>query len=354
LSESRGCRPGWTGVPWSILVPALGVLAALWLLRRALAPFFIAIVAAYLLEPLAARLSRRMSRAWAALCALLVFILVLSLLLWVLVPPFVAQVERLIESVPALREKALARWTPWFEAHPAILAKLRQVLGSLDPMQFLRGLQVAGMGLVGWLLEGLTLVMVPLIVYYLIVEGPRLTQGLDGLIPTRYREPVRATVQEIHRRLGGYIRGQLAVVLVMAFLQGLALQFLRVPYPWVLGLLAGLSCVVPYSAYVTALPLAVVFSALEGAGGPHLLLIVLVYVVVQKGEAFYFTPVWVGRASGLHPLEVLLGLFCFGFALGLVGLIFAVPLMIITKALGRILVERYKAHPWYFGDAGMD
>ena len=269
--------------------------------------------------------------------------------MWAFVPPLVTQVERLIASVPVLREKAIQRWTPWLDAHPLVAARLRQGMESMNAMDFLKGLQNAGLGLVGWLLEALTLIMVPLIIYYLLVEGPRLSRSLDDLIPARYRERVRSLAGEVNQRLGGYIRGQLSVVVVMAFLQGLAFQCLGVPYAWVLGLLAGLSNVVPYTPYFTALPLALLFSGLEGSSGYHLLLIALVFVVVQKAEAFYFTPVWVGRASGLHPLEVLLGLFSFGFAFGIIGLIFAVPLMIIAKTLGRVLIASYKAHPWYQG-----
>jgi predicted PurR-regulated permease PerM len=336
-------------MPWSILASTLVVVAALWFLRTALAPFFIAIVAAYLMEPLATLMARRMPRGWAALGAILAFTLVLGLLLWALVPPFVTQVERLIGSLPAWREQAVRRWTPWFTAHPAVLAKLRQGVDGLDPMEFLRSLQTAGLGLVGWILEGLTLIIVPLIIYYLLVEGPQLTLALDGLVPARYRDRARTLAGEVNHRLGGYIRGQLAVVLVMSFLQGLGFRLLGVPYPWVVGLLAGLSNVVPYSPYVTALPLALLFSALNGAGGAHLLIILLVFELVQKAEAFYFTPIWVGRASGLHPLEVLLGLFCFGFAFGIVGLIFAVPLMIVAKIVFRVLIEQYKSHPWYLG-----
>jgi predicted PurR-regulated permease PerM len=219
-------------------------------------------------------------------------------------------------------------------------------------MQLLRGVQTAGFGLMGWVLEGMTLILVPLIVYYLLVEGPNLGHGLEGLIPARHRDQARGLAGEIHQRLGGYIRGQLAVMLVMSFLQGLAFQFLRVPYPWVLGLLAGLATAVPYSPYVTALPLALLFSVLSGAGAGHLLLTGLVFLGVQKFEAFYFTPVWVGRASGLHPLEVLLGLFVFGYAFGIVGLIFAVPLMIMLKTVSRFLLARYKSHPWYLGGRG--
>jgi predicted PurR-regulated permease PerM len=47
---------------------------------------------------------------------------------------------------------------------------------------------------------------------------------------------------------------------------------------------------------------------------------------------------------------VLLAIFCFGFAFGLVGLIFAVPLMIVLKVLGRMTVDAYRSHPWFGGD----
>jgi len=349
VNQDGAAPPNRFGIPLVILVPACGALAALWFLRTALTPFFAAIVLAYLMQPLATRLSRRLRPGWAAVLAILVFALVLGLFLWALVPPFVAQVERLIGALPVWQQKAIDRWLPWFTAHPAVLAKMRQTLEGLDPMAFLQGLRIAGVGLVGWFLELMTLILVPLIAYYLLVEGSSLTGGMQELIPDRFREGAKAVAAEINNRLGGYIRGQLSVAVVMSFLQGLGFQFLGVPYPWVLGLLAGISNVVPYSPYVTALPLALLFSALGGAGWGHILLVILVFELVQKAEGFYFTPVWVGRASGLHPLEVLLAMFAFGYAFGILGLIFAVPLMIVAKTLSRALVATYKAQPWFNG-----
>lgn len=52
---------------------------------------------------------------------------------------------------------------------------------------------------------------------------------------------------------------------------------------------------------------------------------------------------------GLHPLEVLLAIICSGFAFGVLGLVFAVPLMIVLKALGPLWLARYRSHPWYLG-----
>jgi len=342
---------GRVRIPLGFLALAGAALAAMWFLRSALAPFFLALVLAYVLEPLVARAARKVGREWASILVILGAVAVAALLAWALLPLLWDQGERLVASLPDLKVRLEARFLPWLQAHPVVLAKLRQGLEGLEPMALVKEVGMAGAGLLGWLLSLITLILVPLILYYLLVEGHRLLQELDDLVPSRHLERAKGVADEINRRLGGYIRGQLAVSLVMSLLQGLAFQILGVPNAWLLGLVAGFSNVVPYSPYVTALPPALLFAAVNGTSGGGLLLVALVFTVVQKAETVYFTPVWVGRASGLHPLEVLLAILSFGYAFGLVGLIFAVPLMIVLKVAGRIALEHYKAHPWFVGDA---
>ena len=342
--------PVRTRIPLAFLVVAAVGLIALWLLRSALAPFFLALVLAYVLEPVVARLARRIGREWAAVLVILATVLVGGLLLWGLVPLLWNQAARLIESLPQLGVRTQVRFQPWLTAHPAVQAKLRGAFDGLDPMALVREAGLASAGLLGGFLKLITLILVPLILYYLLMEGDRLLRALDDLVPPRHLARCQALAADINRRLGGYIRGQLAVSLVMSFLQGLAFQIMGVPYAWLLGLVAGCSNVVPYSPYVTALPPALLFASVNGAGGGRLLVMALVFTAVQKLETLYFTPVWVGRASGLHPLEVLLAILCFGYAFGLVGLIFAVPLMIVVKVLGQAVLEQYRAHPWFLGE----
>jgi predicted PurR-regulated permease PerM len=338
-------------VPAGVVLAVLGSVAALWFLRGALAPFFLAMVMAYVLEPLVARLSRRIGREWASVVVIAGAVVLGALLVWAVVPVLWSQGERLVSSLPQFRARTEARLMPWFQAHPGIQAKLKQGMDGLDPMAILKEAGSAGAGILGGLLELITLILVPLILYYLLVEGPRLQRALDGLVPTRHLERIRAVVGDINARLGGYIRGQLAVSVVMSFLQAMGLLAMGVPYAGLLGIVAGFSNVVPYSPYVTALPPALIFAAADGAGASRLLGVALVFTAVQKAETLYFTPVWVGRASRLHPLEVLLAILCFGYAFGFVGLVFAVPLMIVLKVVGREAVRAYRSHPWYRGEA---
>lgn len=339
--------PGRPRIPLAIAVAGAGVAAALWFLREALAPFFLALVFTYLLEPVVSRLSRWMRRSWASLLVILAAICLLGLVLWAVLPVLYGQAERLIASLPTLRIRVEARFLPWLHAHPAIEAKYLQALQGIDPMALLKGAGSAGAGLLGLLLDAITLILVPLIVYYLLQEGSRLTQALDDLVPRRHLGLARRLAEDINGRLGGYIRGQLGVSAAMSLLQALGFAALGVPYAWLLGLVAGFSNVVPYSPYITALPPALVFAAADGAGPSRLLAVAVVFTVVQKVEALHLTPVWVGRASGLHPLEVLLGILCFGHMFGLPGLIFAVPLTIVLKVTGRAALEAYTGHPWF-------
>jgi putative permease len=196
----------------------------------------------------------------------------------------------------------------------------------------------------------MTLLLVPIILYYLLVDSPSFLQSFDSLVPPRYRNGVHEFIGAIHERLGGYIRGQLAVAVVMSLLHGLAFQLQGIPYAWLLGIIAGFSNLVPYSPYITSLPIALLLTSSLGANWGKLLAVLIVFVGVQKVEALYLTPVWVGRASKLHPLEVLLAVLTFGSAFGLVGLIFAVPLMIVVKVSYEHLVDHYKANRWFKGD----
>lgn len=328
-----------------------GILLALWLLRNALAPFFISIVFAYLLAPLVDRLARRTSRGTAVMIVMLSAVILLLLALWFLLPILQAQIDRIRDSWPQWRAALDARLAPWLQAHPEVAMRLRQAVEGIDFMAVLRGIGGASLGVLGWFLAGLSLLLVPLIVYYLLLEGPHLIRWVDGLLPARHRERTRTVALAIHRRLGGYIRGQLGVALVMSLFQGLGFALLAVPYAWLLGVVAGFSNLVPYSPYVTALPPAILLAAIEGAGPGRMLLIPLLFTTIQKAETLYFTPVWVGRATRLHPLEVLLAILAFGHAFGIVGLIFAVPLMITLKVVGEEALAEYRKHPWFTGEA---
>ena len=334
-------------MPLTIIGAILLFVGCLWVLRAALAPFFAAMVFAYLLWPVYRYFNKRMGQTLSALIAISCGLLAGAATVWIVFGVFAGQVQRMIATIPQLKATFETRLVPWLQGYPWIMEKVQAALDSFDPMLFLRGISGAGLGVVGWILQALSFALAPLIAYYVFVDGQKWLGLMESLVPSRFRAAVRDVLREINERLGGFIRGEMLVAICMSFLQGLAFAVLGVPYAWLLGLIAGFSNVVPYSPYVTALPLALLIAAFEGAGWGWITGIAFTFFMVQKIEGFYLTPIWVGRASHLHPLEVLLALLCFGFAFGVLGLIFAIPLMIVTKVITKKLLEIYRSHPWF-------
>ena len=334
-------------VPLLFLAGLAVAALCLWILRVALAPFFAAMVFSYLLWPMYGAMKARLGRVPAAVLAIAGGSLACVGAIWGALAVFEDQARRLISLLPQLMATVETRLVPWVKGYPRLVQAIHNAVDGFDPMIFVRGVSGAGLGVVGWVLQALTFALVPLIAYYMLVDGPKWLESLESLVPNRFRADVRGCLAEMNDRLGGFIRGELMVIVVMSILQGLAFALLGVPYAWLLGLLAGASNIVPYSPYATALPLAALMAAFEGAGWGRISGIAFTFFMVQKVEGFYLTPVWVGRASRLHPLEVLLALVCFGFAFGVLGLIFAVPLMIVIKVLGHKFVQVYRGHPWF-------
>lgn len=336
--------------PLRFIAAGLGLVIALWFLRHALAPFFIALVAAYLLDPLVIRLERRMGRGWAvALVLLLAAGAVIGGLLLFL-PWLTDQAQRLMANLPAWQAALEKKTGPWIADHPWAAAKLRAALESLEPADLIAGIKRTGGGLLGVVLSLLQLILVPLILYFLLMEGRAMLRVAETLVPPRFRPRAERMLAAIHARLGGYIRGQLAVAVVMSAMQSGAMLMMRVPYAALLGLMAGFATLIPGSPYLVPLPAALGLAYLDGARGAGLLAVGVVFISVQQTEALYLTPVWVGRASKLHPLEVLLALVVFGTWFGLLGLIFAVPLMIVAKVAWEDLLADYQGSPWYMRD----
>ncbi|MBL0313810.1 MAG: AI-2E family transporter [Holophagaceae bacterium] len=335
------------GLPLRFTAIFLGAIVAVWLLRQALMPFFVAMVLAYLLSPLVEHLARHVRRSFAVIFVLFSALATMAAVLLFISPFLGTQISRFYTSLPRWQELMLKKLDPIVQTHPAWVEKAHSAMEALDPSATLKSLLQAGSGLLGFVLASVTLILVPLILYHLLLDGPRMLASVEALVPPRFRGRSANMISEIHERLGGFIRGQIAVALAMALLQSLALTIMGVPYAWILGTLAGLFTVIPYSPYLVGLAPALVLEMLQGASGARLGAVALVFAAVQAVEGLYLTPVWVGRASKLHPLEVLLALVAFGHWFGLLGLLFAVPLMVTVKVVFHVLLEDYQKHPWF-------
>jgi predicted PurR-regulated permease PerM len=351
----------------------LGVLTlvalVLWLLAPVLAPFVIAAVLAYVLQPLVLRLQAwRVPRTLAVVLVEVVALVALLGLFLLLVPVLLREWPLLRQQLPVLLDRLVAALQPLLTALgvpfsldlPDLKAHLMAWLSDnrddwMAPL--LASLRVGGsaaLSVMGYA------VLVPVALFFMLHDWIRLVGAVLDLVPPRWRAAVDGFAGECDTVLGEYLRGQLLVMLALAvyYASGLALFGLDLALP--IGVFTGLAVFVPYLGFGLGLLLAVLAGVLQfAAPAQALLMVAVVYGLGQMLESFVLTPRLVGERIGLHPLAVILALMAFGQLLGFVGVLVALPVSAVLLVALRRLRQTYLGSPLYRHgpggpEAGMD
>ena len=339
---------------------ALGALAAalLWALAPVLTPFLIAAVLAYALQPAVEALaSRRVPRALAVLVIeLALFVAMLALLLLV-VPILSRQLPLLREQAPALLDRLNQALAPWLAQLGVNLALDTTSLKALV-------LRMLDANTDGWLVAALSsariggsvaltlignAVLVPVALFYLLLDWARLLTQLHDFVPPRLRERVRAFSAECDTVLGQYLRGQLLVMLLLAIYYSGALAIARFDLALPLGVLTGLAIFIPYVGFGIGLLLALLAGALQFGGLHGVVSVAVVYGIGQLLEGFLLTPRLVGERIGLSPLAVIFALLAFGQVFGFAGVLVALPASAVLAVALRRLRTLYVGSSLYLG-----
>lgn len=316
-----------------------------WLLKTAgpfleiLEPFIIAIVIAYILNPLVVVFEkRRVSRGLAImLLYAIIFAFVFLAGVWT-IPGLVAELQKLMVMLPEYSEQAQAFIRHLYSDYQrfALPESLRVALDE-NILFFQRNLQHmlerVTATLLGLFSHFFMLLLLPLLVYYFLRDMDHLKNALVALFPAKYRQRVLVAGSEIDTALGSYLRGLLLICFLVGLLTYLGLRLLGVEFALILGIIYGLTNIIPYfGPLIGALP--AVFIALLDS--PLLALkVVGVMVAVQQLDSHLISPQVLARSLGLHPLAVILALLAGGRLFGLPGLILAVPLAAMLRIVLR-------------------
>lgn len=323
----------------------------LYLLSPILTPFLLAALLAYLGDPLVDRLETwRISRTWGVVIVFCGFIALLILIIGVLIPAVNQQVHTLTERMPQYGE--------WIKVHigPAlsqifsidmenfsmqnVQEALQKHLGSASGAadSFLAGIT----GSIGYVITFATyLVMVPVVTFYLLRDWDILIGKIFELIPRQYR----AITNELTRRsdlvLGGFLRGQMMVMLGLGIIYAVGLSILRLDMAIVIGMFAGFVSFVPYLGLIVGVVLASMMALLQFQDWPHVLGVWGVFAVAQMIEATILTPKFVGGRTGLHPVAVLFSVLAGGQLFGFMGVLLALPAAAVINVFLGHFKESY-------------
>ncbi len=326
-----------------------GLAALVWLARGLLLPLLLAAALAYLLSPAVMwtdTLAIRRSVAVGALVALIVTVVVIAGLL--LGPGLLAEGAALLERLPALArqiDQGLDRVVHELaESAPAVRRLLPEGGGWVQrfvldrtPAEPADLFERAGHLF-------LIVILVPFFAFFLLRDMHRLMALAMDRLPPQHVETSVAVWREINGVIGRYIRGVVLDGLVVGALAAAGLWAARVPYPLLLGAFAGLANVVPFVGPLlsaSAAGLVVVLTPGQGLAGVGR--VVLLFLAIKVVDDTIIQPFTIGRSVHLHPALLLGSVVVGNHALGVLGMIVAVPTATVLQETVRLVLEHRRA-----------
>ncbi|MBX3652802.1 MAG: AI-2E family transporter [Ramlibacter sp.] len=343
-----------------LLIASVTVLM-LWALGPVLTPFVVAAVLAYALTPLVDRLDTagkgRLPRVVAVLLVELLFVVVVVAVLLLIVPILAKELPLMREQVPVLMDRLNA----WLKPTLGQLGfDVSLDLGSIKAL-VLQYLNANFEEAVGPLLSSLKLggsvalalignaVLIPVALFYLLMDWTGLVARAMELVPVRLRASVDSFTTEADQVLGQYLRGQLLVMLIMAVFYSVGMLLFGLDLALPIGLFTGLAMFVPYLGFGLGMVLAVLAGLLQFASIKALVMVAVVFGAGQVLESLFLTPRLVGERIGLHPLAVIFALLAFGQLFGFVGVLVALPASAVLLVAIRRVRANYLASKLYQG-----
>lgn len=327
-----------------------------WLLAPVLTPFLVAAVLAYALNPLVNRVDGwfrgKMPRWLAVTLVMIVFMLVVTGVVMLIVPVVIKELPVLQSQLPLLLDRGSHWLQELFDRFGVPLkvnvSSLKDLLrdyfssnegaASSGISSVLSSLKIGGsvaMAVLG------NLMLIPMVLFYLLVDWDKLLLNLYRLVPRRMRDAVQSFTTEADEVLGQYLRGQLIVMLILAVYYSVALSLFGFDLALPIGIFTGLAVFVPYLGYGVGLVLTTLFGILQLGLVKALIMVGVVFGIAQVIESFYLTPRLVGERIGLHPLMVIFALLAFGQLFGFVGILLALPISAVLLVAVRRLRANY-------------
>jgi predicted PurR-regulated permease PerM len=333
----------------------LAGVAVLWVLWQVVSPilhtlvlFALAAVLAFALSGPVDMLAHRLHNRLLAIAA--VYLLVGTTLvvgLTLIAGPFVSQATDLAAALPQYAADLQARApevqttlgqyginTDLDQLKAQAASAIEQ--GGTDVLKNMVG-TLAGVG--GLLLD---IILALVISFYLLLDGQRIRERSLALVPSQHRAKAVFLQDNVARVLGGYLRGQLVLAVIIGVAAGGGTALLGLPYAVVIGVLAGLFELVPmFGPILSVIPAALVALFMPF---PMVIWVLVFFLVIQQVENNVLAPRISGHAVGLHPLGAMFALLA-GFQLaGLLGALFAVPLagvlwVLLGAAYRNVVIE---------------
>lgn len=313
-----------------------------------LSPFFIGVIIAWLFDPIVTFFQKKGVKRGIGVTFVYVLLIAIFVLIGnLLMPSLIKQINEIIAAAPQTiksfgnqLESLISNIAHTYNADVDILREnvyevINNLLNSITV-----DLPSTIISLVKSVLSGgLNIVMGLLIGFYMLLDFDDVRKHLSKLIPVKYRDETDGVIDELNGTLRRYVYGTLIVMFVLFICQSIGMAIAGMKAPLVFGLFCAVTNIIPYlGPYIGGIPSVAIAFTISPRVGIGVLISVL---ICQLLESYLLTPTIMSKTMKLHPVTIIIGLLLFGHFFGILGMLFATPIISCGKVIINFFVKKY-------------
>lgn len=171
----------------------------------------------------------------------------------------------------------------------------------------------------------------PFLAFFMVKDGRHLLRSVLGLVPNHLFETALSMLSQINMQIGQFVRARLLESFIVGLVTALGLFFIGFPYAALLGIVAGITNLIPYLGPIIGAIPAFLIATVNGYSSLGIALVATVYIVAQLIDAGFLIPLLVAKIVDLHPVTVIVVMIIGAQVLGIVGMIISIPVASTLK-----------------------
>lgn len=332
-----------------LLIICIALLGVAYLARHIIMPFILAAIFAYIFNPVVdfIQYNLKTKRLFAVSVLYIILIGTVSYLSFWLIRSAAIEVTEFHNEIGNLNSfgaDTIQRLPDWQIAGQTFGLKTVIVDNLKSLLVLINRIDKSTLPIVSGILSYSLKILVFLVAsFYFLKDGRGVLEKISKKLPLDTDKDYREILHKINFVMGGYLRGQLILILLMGIVSSLLLTILGVKYSIILGILTGFLELIPFVGPVVAAAIAASIAFITGNNHFGLdpttlaLIIVVMYFVLRQLEDYFVIPTLLGRITKLHPLIILFSILTGGAIAGPIGFVLSVPVV----AAIRVLLEHY-------------
>ena len=325
----------------TIIVGVIFLIMVVDYLSAVLVPFFVAMFAAYLIFPIVEFFQYKLRfrfRALSIFAALLLLGGIGTLLVWITIPPVVEDFNRFIGIVDHyIQNRNPDNVVEKFLGEMFGNDNIKKMLDNGQLLDIARALVPKMWNVVqttaGIIISVIAWSVSVLYFFFILYDYDRISNGWHKIVPHRYLRFFEDLFYDVKQGMNAYFRGQILIAFFVGVLYCVGFMIIDFPLAIPMGILVGVLSFIPYLHALALVPAFFLCALKSAETGQNFWIVIAtcaaVFVVIQIIQDAVLTPKIMGKAIGLPPFLILLSLSVWGYLLGIIGMIIALPLTTI-------------------------